>query len=324
MKNIIQYRPLTLCLLAGASTLLIPLHTTLAQTQNPNALSGPTVKETTKPLTIIERDFQGSITRLQIPPDEAAAAKLTLNETQQAALKKILTERAALIDSAVGNNYELLLKLQGFRQMTQSEQREHLGAWREALAPLRERGRLQDELATILEPAQNTELRRMVNEYWDALVKEETTKSASQDSMKPDEAPVDEPTEPTAKEEPAQRNGRARDGQRARGGERGERGSIIMRESLAIMGHQLKASFDRRVSSSNANLEDLFKTIDATPAQRDKIQALSLEYAQKTLNKPTDSQRLELFEAISRELTPKQRRELIKLYTQKPAAPQPK
>lgn len=319
------HRPIALCLLAGASSLLLPLHTAWAQTQDPNALAGPTVKETPKPGTIIQHDFQGSITRLQIPPDEAAAAKLTLNETQQAALNKILTERAALIDTAVANNYELLLKLQGFRQMTPIEQREHLGAWREALAPLRERGRLQDELAGVLEPAQKAELRRMVNEYWNALVEEETMKSASRDALIIDVSLMDEPT---AKEEEddesGQRNGRRAGGGNGGNGGRGARGGIIMRESLAIMGHQLKASFDRRVSSSNANLEDLLQNIDATPEQREKLKAISLEYAQKTLNKPTDTQRIELFEAISRELTPKQRRELIKIYTQKPPAPQPK
>jgi len=323
MKHNIYHRSLLSCFFPAfvLCSMVVPLKHATAQSTPQPALSGPTVTETIKPPSIIERDFQGSIKRLEIPPDEAAAGKLTLNETQQAALHNILTERAALVDVAVGDNYELLLKLQGFRQMTQPEQREHLEAWREALAPLRERGRLQDELSKFLEPAQNTDLRRMVNEYWDALVKEETTKSASQDSMNPDEAPMDEPS---AAQPAKQDSDSPRQRGRGRGrAERGQRGGIIMRESLAIMGHQLKGSFDRRVASNNANLEDIYQTIDATPQQREKIKAISLEYAQKTLNKPTPAQRIEIFEAISRELTPTQRRELMKLYTQTKPTPKP-
>jgi len=251
---------------------------TFAQTQPPDPLAGPTVNAVQAPPTLVIRDFSGVLTRPQVAPEEAATRLLTLSEAEQTAVSTVLNERAAIYDRAIQNNYDLLLKLQGFKEMPGNEKLALLRDWNVALKELKAHGKLIDELAASLTPANAAQLRSMVKEYRNATLADAIKNPGNEKSLRP--------------------------------------GQIAARENLQEMGHELKRSFDRRLADGQANLNDILSKIDATPQQRDAIQRITMESFQQTKANPNAQQKQDLFRKVLETLTPQQRRTLVQEYFQ--------
>lgn len=239
-------------------------------------LAGPKVQAPSSSPSLIQRDFSGTtLTRLDTLPEEAATRLLTLTPPEQTAVDQILTERAAIFDKAVGDNYELVLRLQGFREARLPERLALLRDWNTALRELKAHGKLIDELAAALSRENAAQFRRLVAEYREAMIAQ-TMKGSD-----------------TMGEKPVSRQ------------------QAQSREYLIELGQEIKRAFDRRIAEGKGNIEHLVKTVDATPQQREKIENLSLEYAQKTLGKPTSQQKASLIRSIFEVLTPEQRRKIV-------------
>jgi hypothetical protein len=225
--------------------------------------------------TILSRDFSGHVSRLDTPPEEAALKQLHLSELEKANTSMLISERAAIFDRAVKNNYDLLLKLQGFREMNLLEKIALLSKWDEALHELKVHGTLEEEVAGSLTPENAKVFHAMVGEYRAAVSKELAAAAEREE------------------------------------GKALNQKQVSNRVRLLELGVEIKRAFERQIAEGKAKIEDLVKTVDATADQKAAIEALSLEYIQKTLGKPTAAQRRELTRKIFEVLKPEQRRTLI-------------
>jgi DNA-binding MarR family transcriptional regulator len=241
-------------------------------------LAGPKVESAAAAPSLIQRDFAGTITRLDTLPEEAATKLLTLTPQEQAAIDLILAERAAIFDKAVGENYELVLRLQGFREAKLPERLAMLREWNAALRELKAHGKLIDELAAGLSKDNAAQFRRLVTDYREGIIAQ---------TMKGNDATGEKPM---------------------------ARQQAQSREHLIELGQEIKRAFDRRIAEGKSNIEQLVKTIDATPEQREKLESISLDYAQKALGKPTKQQKAALIRSIFEVLTPEQRRTVVAEY----------
>jgi hypothetical protein len=246
-----------------------------AKASDEDALAGPRVLEKSD-RSLVHRDFNGALARLDRPAEEAALDLLTLSDEEQAATEKVLTQRAAILDEVVGDNIPLLLKLQGVREegMTPGR-REAMREMFQKLAPLRARGSLREELSACLDIDNAREFERLVEEYWKAVV-----------------------------EDSAARVGEA--------GEARTRGEVAIREQLSAIGLEIKRSYDRRVADGLARLDDALRLVAATPEQEGRIRNLTTDFFQQNAGKANDAQRLRYLRKVMAELEPSQRTKLLK------------
>ncbi|MGD9688646.1 MAG: hypothetical protein AB7K52_03205 [Phycisphaerales bacterium] len=136
------------------------------------SLAGPRVT-TERDQTLVRRDMSGRVVRLEIFPAEAALALLNLGDDARARARQLLVERAAILDSTVRDNIEMLTELVSAGQSgDQAEAVRIAVAFSQRLRPLARRGAVETELAGVLPPDAAKRLRELVREYEDALVEE--------------------------------------------------------------------------------------------------------------------------------------------------------
>lgn len=250
-------------------------------------LSGPKVQASEQAATLVERDFHGRVRRLDVSPEEAAIDLLGLDPETLERVERALSERWAIIDRVVRENVEVLVEL--VSAQAAGETRAVLGYVRHLLgemSDLRARGRLEDELAPLLEPSQRERFRALVREYRRALV-EDTIAEAS------------------AK------------------GERLGRFQAGVRLSLEEIGLEIRRSYERLVEPAQAELERLLMKLDLSPEQEGEIRRLIEDFAQETKLNPTEKQRRQLFWQLASKLNAKQFRRLIDEVRGTPSEPQP-
>lgn len=282
-------------------------------------LSGPKVVEPGRESspggpTLVERDFSGKLTRLDVRPEEAALGRLPLSEEEKAATQAILSDRASQIDAIVRRNVDLLLKGVTAQQSGDRDaMREVYRKMRSLFGPLGERGGLQEELASELSPEHEDQFRAMVKDYWAALLREERENAADRPGKSMDEpakAPKDEMRENEEDEEQeAEAPKPRRLGQRLAAG-RGERADQARLMTHAI-GIEIRASYERIVGEGQARLDEAITTLGLSADQESKVRALALEYAQQSAMNPTAAQKRRFFLSILELLTPEQRRKFI-------------
>jgi hypothetical protein len=245
-----------------------------------NVLAGPTVKQAEAgPASLIERDFMGQIKRLEEPVEEAALSRLKLDAATRAKVDAVLNERAAKLDKIVMANLTLLLKGQTAQATgDRAEQMDIVRELGEALKPLREGGRLRDQLAAQLPEQERRDFTRMVDSYWRAIVDE---------GMKANEA----------------------------SGKREGRLGVFSREALRAMGTEVRRSYERQIQSRLADLESFMKALDLPPERDARVRTLISQYAQQSLVKPEAGTRTaagrKLFADVLKELTPEERTRAI-------------
>src|SRR5262249_2250392 len=109
----------------------------------------------------------------------------------------IILERSKMLDQLVTDNLELLVKLQGAREggdkTAAATLRKELS---EKATPLIQRGPIATEIAGVLSKEQGTEPRGLRQEYWQAIVAEDTAKPASQREADDDQAMLTDPHAP--------------------------------------------------------------------------------------------------------------------------------
>ena len=143
-------------------------------TPEPDALAGPTVAPDA-PASLVVRDFDGKLRRLEIPAEEAALELLKLSPEEQAKADAVIAARRAQLDGIVGQNLELLLKFKTAKEAGSTQEvQQYLRQMLAKLGPVRDKGRLVDQLGTVLSPEKATELRRLSAEYWKAVIDDET------------------------------------------------------------------------------------------------------------------------------------------------------
>lgn len=142
-----------------------------APADDAGALKGPSVNERgrqgghEKP-TLVERDFEGELKRLDQDPVIAGLEKIGLTPEEKAAAEKIVYERYALLDGLVQEHLRTIVELAQSRQAGDREAtRKYVGVLLAEFQPLIKRGPLLDELKGVLPADKHAKLAEMTREY---------------------------------------------------------------------------------------------------------------------------------------------------------------
>lgn len=268
----------------GAGAAIAEPEPRASEPPDPGVLSGPKVRETAGERSLIRRDFQGRVRRLEIPAEEAAVELLRLDEPTKAKAQKILDERTAILDKAVRENIDLLLRLQNADRRTRLEFIREFG---ESLKELRARGTLREEIRAILPKDQAARYDELIDGYWEVVVADATQAAQRENGARP--APA--------------------------------RAEVLAREVLAALGSEIRRSFERQIGQRARELEELLGKLGLSEEKDAKIRGILAEYAERTGGKPTPQQKRDLVLRIYRELDRDQQRiaarELLGLGEQK-------
>jgi len=218
-------------------------------------LSGPKVESKhPRVKSLIERDFDGTLKKLETEPVTAAIAIMELDEPSRAAAEKILLQRSAALDALVKDHLKELAELNAARRARQrGEANTILAALLKEAGPIFKEGPLVDQVAEVLPTEKATELRMLITEYRDELVKEMMEK----------------------------------------GGEHGQKKNRVqaaMTERLTGFGQEVKSSYERVFGSRRKDFQEVVKQLNLSPEQESKVQQVFTDLFQKTYGKPSRAQ----------------------------------
>lgn len=250
------------------------------------ALKGPSVSASPKSEpTLIERDFEGRLRTLETDPVSAALPLLGLDAVSMEACHQILNERRAILDRVVQNNLLLLVQTQQARQSGDKDEvrrltRELIGKAGE----LRARGRVLDEIKGVIPTEAFTKLDGLVRGYMSAAAKERNERGGDMSA----------------------------DGDAGAGAGGGAKAGAMRAEFAAMIGQEIRRSYERVVGQRVAEFEKLLKDLDVTPEQESKIRKIAADTFQRSEGKkPTRAQRAKVFLAVYKELDGMQRTRLL-------------
>ncbi|MDX2146642.1 MAG: hypothetical protein SFZ23_03890 [Planctomycetota bacterium] len=272
---------------------------------SPGPLGGPKVLASDAPSTLVARDMAGRVIRLEIPAEEAALELLTLDAVTKEAVDRILDERARILDQLVVENIETLGRMRNsFAAGNRKEAAAMLRELTSKAKPLRERGRLRDEIASVLPAEQQTAFAALVTGYWDAIRAEI---KAEQTGAEP--APADDQDASDQDDRELKGAGVGQPGKRAAGPIASLRGQAqgMAREYLMAIGQEIKRSYERTIARQGERFESIMTRLELSAESETKVRNLVTEHAQRTKLNSTPAQRRELFVKIFGVLTPEER-----------------
>lgn len=216
-------------------------------------LRGPRVAQARA--TLVDRDAHGLIRRLDMPPAEAALPLLGLDPDSRARADAILADRARVLDGLIQRHYDLLLELFSAGQSGDTPDAVRLAVVLAGrLAPLRDRGPLEDELARVLPEPARIRLRALVTEYRNAVAAE---------------GAID--------------NGRVKPG--------ASRFEALASESLRLWGEQIRRSFERQAADGSLFFEQVIRALALRPDQEARVRERLARFAEEVdLNAATPEQ----------------------------------
>jgi DNA-directed RNA polymerase subunit F len=260
-----------------------------------DALAGPRVDKPSAAKTIVERNFDGALVRLDQRPEEAAAALLTLSPEEKKAVSDLFGQRSKKVSQLLYDHYDTFLQLQAARQSGVMRQGKVDPKEREELAEkMREIGRaaaqaglirppLVEQVAAVLPDDQAGELRRMVSEYMVAL-DQQNRREMGIDMQ----GAFSRPGAPTP--------------------DQAERRGADQRMELNLLLREVARTFGAEVQERKERLDALVKAVDATPEQEAKITKILRETGEKNRGKKLSPEdRADVFRQILDVLTPEQR-----------------
>lgn len=257
------------------------------QEATPTLLGGPTVDAKGERATLVRRSFTGELERLERHPAEAALDLIDVPEDARPAIDQILAERRRVLDELVVDRLDLLVKLANGG--TQDDRRQSMRALRDAMAPLVRKGELGERIRQLLPQDLAAEHQRLEREYVRAAV-EERLRTLRQESD-------------------AMGSGRQ---------DRGLRMRAYAIERLVGLGAEVKGAYERTLVQQGERLDRIIDQLNLTPEQEGNVRRIIQRSNENTLlgenpRKPTERERLAVFLEVAAELTPEQRRQLVRI-----------
>lgn len=245
------------------------------QSQPQDPLAGPKVKETQEERSLIKRNFEGRVQRLDITPDEAAVELLSLDSDVQKRVRTVLDDYNATLDRLVTGNLEMLVKFTS--TPGRRERIELIREAKEAFKDLEAKGKLRERVSKELPKEQAERYESLIKGYWDVL--------------------IDDAVQQASKEEKAKAPGR---------------GEIAIREALVAFGQEIKRSYDRQIAAKTKELEEFLKKLDLSPEKETKIRNMFTEFFEKTKGNVRPQQKAEFVQRVLRELDKSQREKVLR------------
>lgn len=248
-------------------------------------LSGPAVETEAEQATLVRRDFSGEFQRLERHPAEAALDLVreshTIEEAASQAIEAILAERRKALDELVIDRLDVLIKLANGGN--DADRAEAMAVLRRAMAPIARKGQLGDRIRRHLPTDAATEHQRLEREYLEAAIEDRV------ELLQAEQAGM---------------------------GERGLRLRARAIEMLVGLGAEVKGAYERTIVQQGQRVDELIAMLTLSPEQEGKVRQIIQRYGEKTLlNKEArddDKSRLAVFLEVAAELTPEQRRTLLK------------
>ncbi|MBC7771209.1 MAG: hypothetical protein H7210_01810, partial [Pyrinomonadaceae bacterium] len=176
MKNPVPVATVAAMLVFACSTPAFSQHDS---TPRPPVLAGPSVPERASRKTLVEYDFPGKVRRLDAAPEEGALRLMDLDMELREKVERVLTERMKQLDEFVGKNLDLLTKLETASATgDRIDQAMLLAEGVHKLSPVWLRGSLRSQIDELLSKDKQAEMKALLDEYWDAIVKERQAPAA--------------------------------------------------------------------------------------------------------------------------------------------------
>lgn len=288
------------------------------------ALAGPSVSERAVRKTLVEYDFPGKVKRLEAAPEEVALRLMDLDSGLREKVDQVFNERVKQLDEFVAKNLELLTKLQTASVAgNKLDQAMLLAEGVQKLSPVWMKGSLRSQIDELLPKEKKAELKALLDEYWDAIVKEQQAQPAVADEPAPDAMKAETDAAGVAKATKKAKGKQSESKTTEKPAvKKKARWEIMVGERLASFGKEIERSFQRQLQSGDIIYRYIESAIVMTPEQKGTIRELCAAFAEKTKMNPTEKQNQELFVKIAGALDTKQQVELANLLRglKKPAA----
>jgi len=235
----------------------------------PNLLAGPDVGEPAKQETLVTKSLDGGVQKLAAPPSIAALKLLELTDETRARIAKLLEQRAAIMDTLVLGNIELLSQVETVMAAgSPSEKFNILREGLQALGPVRAWGKLETRIAEALPREQRSAYRQQIREY------EKTRYERARQAGKLD----------------------------------GKMGYRVMRH-WEDMGWEIERAAERVFESDDGDawMKKLVESLDLTPDQAGKIRAMGERFYIDAKGRPTEQQQMAFIAKIRTVMTTKQK-----------------
>lgn len=278
----------------GAGVVLLIAGCAIAQTGTPerettDPLRGPSVQERATPsrATLIERDSDGRIRRLELDPALAALEKVALDKQTRERADKIVVARLTVLDRIVQDNFIAIAELaQAHQAGDKKPARKLLADLYTKARPYLDRGPLLEELRPALPADTHARLKIMVDEYTNACIDERM--------LGPDEH-----------------------------GKKPARIGAVFAENLHVLGQEVRRSYQRTVQAGGGELDQLIKDLGLTPEQEAKIRTRITDAYLDSQGKPSRVQQARVFLESYQDLNTEQRQRLVRIVNQKRAQERP-
>jgi len=246
----------------------------------PPALEGPKVnRPAQQTVSLVQREFDGRLKRLEVEPVGAAIAMMHLPADARAAAQKVLIGRKTALDAILRENIPLVLRLDGaFKPGDNGEGQAALRELFEKAKPIIEKGVLLEQVAAVLPPSNAAELRRLYAEYMGAAV---------QDRL--GSGPADK---------------------------RNDRLGARIAEGFANFQREVEDSGKRVFEGGDAEFKELATKLELTPEQESKVQGIFLDMYANGNGKPTKSQQAGALLKSLALLTPEQKVKMREIMAQ--------
>lgn len=254
------------------------------------ALRGPAVTpRASRSKTLVERDFDQRLKRLEEPPVYAAARLLELGPEERIAVNRVLDERRAMFDALVKDHLREVAALAQARQAGDAEgTRTALRELMTAARPILAKGPLVDQVKSVIAKEHGAELDRLVREYAQASIADRRSAPDTDAPMMRDDA-----------------------GEHLRDGEATIRERSV--ESFTQLGMEIRSSYQRVVQTPARDFDALIKELALTPEQESAARQKVGDLFQKTYGKPTRLQQARVFLDIYHVLDASQRQRLMEI-----------
>lgn len=261
----------------------------------PPPLAGPKLTTSeVRPQSLVERDFDGKVKRLEISPEEAAVPLLELTPAERALADAAIASRAADLDTLVTNHLLDIIRLGG--QLQSPRPGEKALALREAYqlsGPILAKGRLIDRISASLPEAKRARYVALVDEYKKAIGDQEISLAQQGKSDDPEFAAE------VAKEPKNLIGHRIR---------------ARIKLELESFGKEIQRSAERIIAEKQNQGNDFLSKLQLTPEQESSIQAIYADLAGKYgLKEPPKQVQAVLFVRVLQVLTPEQRKQALVL-----------
>ncbi len=268
-------------ILAVLATSVQPAGPSPQPSAEPATLRGPVVAAHVDRVTLVSYDFNSRVRRPETSPEHAAVMLLKLAEEEQKKVDAVFAHRAEMLDRFVSENLMMLGELD-----TAHKAGDKLGelallmdAFRK-LNPMLSEGQLRDQVAAALPRAQGEEFRRIIGEYWKAIVDEGV------------------------------RDSRA-------AGKKEARWQIDLWQRFEHLGKEIERSYERQAASGTLIVDYFLADLDLTAEQRATIQGLKVDMLQRTSFRPSEKDQQLLAVGALAYLNESQRAIVIKRITGK-------